>query len=197
MQVHIKEVQEDYNYKNFFKILRAQVQYEKFDGTMSQEVERLVFERGNSVGVLLYDAEQDTVLLTKQFRYPAYIHNGPGWLIEIVAGIQNKGREAIAVAHSELMEELGYKVERLQLLCKFYLSPGGSSEQMFLYLAYLHHAERVSKGGGVAAEHEDIQLFRVPLSRALKMIQLGEIRDAKTIIALQQLSLLKNNPNYQ
>jgi nudix-type nucleoside diphosphatase (YffH/AdpP family) len=197
MQVHIKEVQEDYNYKNFFKILRAQVQYEKFDGTMSQEVERLVFERGNSVGVLLYDAEQDTVLLTKQFRYPAYIHNGPGWLIEIVAGIQNKGREAIAVAHSELIEELGYKVEHLQLLCKFYLSPGGSSEQMFLYLAYLHHAERVSKGGGVAAEHEDIQLFRVPLSRALKMIQLGEIRDAKTIIALQQLFLLKNSPIYQ
>ncbi len=191
MRVQIKEVQEEYNYKNFFKILRARIQYEKFDGTMSEEVERLVFERGNSVGVLLYDAEQDTVLLTKQFRYPAYIHGGPGWLIEIVAGVQDKGHDAITVAHNELIEELGYKIDHLQLLCKFYLSPGGSSEQMYLYLGYFHHAERVNEGGGLRSEHEDIQLFRVSLSQALKMIQRGEIRDAKTIIALQQLYLLK------
>jgi nudix-type nucleoside diphosphatase (YffH/AdpP family) len=191
MRVEIKEVHEDYNYKDFFKILRARIQHEKFDGTMSEELDRLVFERGNSVGVLLYDTEQDTVLLTKQFRYPAYIHNGPGWLIEIVAGVQDKGRDAIAVAHSELVEELGYKVDHLQLLCRFYLSPGGSSEQMHLYLGYLQHAERVGKGGGSASEHEDIQLFEVSLSRALKMIQNGEIRDAKTIIALQQVALLK------
>ena len=192
MRVEVKDLQEDYNYKDFFKILRARIQYEKFDGTMSEEVERLVFERGNSVGVVLYDVKQDTVLLTKQFRYPAYTHNGPGWLIEIVAGVQDKGRDAIVVAHSELIEELGYKVDHLQLLCRFYLSPGGSSEQMHLYLGYLQHAKRVSKGGGAASEHEDIQLFEVPLSRALTMIQNGEIRDAKTIIALQQVSLLKN-----
>ena len=191
MRVEIKEVHEDYNYKDFFKILRARIQHERFDGMMSEEVERLVFERGNSVGVLLYDAEQDTVLLIKQFRYPAYIHDGPGWLIEIVAGVQDKGRDTIAVAHSELFEELGYKVDHLQLLCRFYLSPGGSSEQMHLYLGYLQNAERVGKGGGSAAEHEDIQLFEIPLSRALKMIQNGEIRDAKTIIALQQVALLK------
>ena len=191
MRVEVKDLQEDYNYKDFFKILRARVQYEKFDGTMSAEVERLVFERGNSVGVVLYDARQDTVLLTRQFRYPAYIHNGPGWLIEIVAGVQDKGCDAITVAHSELVEELGYKVDHLQLLCRFYLSPGGSSEQMSLYLGYLQHAKRVNKGGGAASEHEDIQLFEISLSRALKMIQNGEIRDAKTIIALQQVSLLK------
>ena len=191
MRVHVKEIQEEYNYKNFFKILRVRLQHEKFDGTMSAEVERLVFERGNSVGILLYDAEQDTVLLTKQFRYPAYMDDGPGWLIEIVAGTQDKGRDVVTVAHSELVEEIGYKLDRLQFLCKFYLSPGGSSEQMHLYLGYLHHAEHVSQGGGLASEHEDIQLLRIPLSRALKMIQQGEIRDAKTIIALQQVYLLK------
>jgi GDP-mannose pyrophosphatase NudK len=191
MRVHIKDVQEEYNYHDFFKVLRARFQHEKFDGTMSAEVERLIFERGNSVAILLYDARQDTVLLTKQFRYPAYIHDGPGWLIEIVAGVQDKGRDMLTVAHSELVEEIGYKLAHLQFLCKFYLSPGGSSEQIHLYLGYLHQAERVSAGGGLASEHEDIQLFRLPLSRALKMIRHGEIRDAKTIIALQQLYLLK------
>jgi nudix-type nucleoside diphosphatase (YffH/AdpP family) len=191
MRVYIKDVQEEYNYKNAFKILCARFHHEKFDGTMSEEIERLVFERGDSVGVLLYDAEQDMVLLTKQFRYPAYIHDGPGWLIEIVAGVQDKGRDVVTVAHSELFEEIGYKIDHLEFLCQFYLSPGGSSEQMHLYLGYLHHAERVSEGGGLASEHEDIQLLKVPLSQALHMIQHGEIRDAKTIIALQQVYLRK------
>ncbi len=191
MRVEVKEVQEDYNYKNFFKILRARLQYEKFDGSMSSDVERLVFERGNSVGVLLYDAEEDSVLLIKQFRYPASLHAGPGWLIEIVAGVQDKGRDMLTVAHSELVEEIGYQVEKLQFLCHFYLSPGGSSEQMHLYLGYLQQAARVSEGGGLASEHEDIQLMRVTLPTALEMIQRGEIRDAKTILALQQLYILR------
>ncbi len=191
MHVEIKDVREEYNYKSFFKILRAKLRHEKFDGTMSEEVERLVFERGNSVGVLLYDAEEDVVLLTKQFRYPAYINNGPGWLIEIVAGVQDKGRDMITVAHSELVEEIGYQVDKLQFLCNFYLSPGGSSERMNLYLGYLHHAERVNEGGGLASEHEDIQLVRLSLSDALDMLQQGHIYDAKTIVALQQLYILQ------
>lgn len=191
MRVYIKDIQEDYNYKNFFKILRARFQHEKFDGSMSEDVERLVFDRGNSVGVVLYDAEQDMVLLTKQFRYPAYLHDGPGWLIEIVAGVLDKGRDAIAVAHSELVEEIGYTIDHLQFLCSFYLSPGGSSEQMRLYLGYVHHTQKVSEGGGLASEHEDIQLICLPLSQALDMIQRSEICDAKTIIALQQVYFLK------
>ena len=192
MRVVIKNVSEEYNYKNFFKVLRARLQHEKFDGSMSPEVERLVFERGNSVGVLLYDDKEDTVFLIKQFRYPASINDGPGWLLEIVAGVQDKGRDMLTVAHSELVEEIGYHVENLQFLCHFYLSPGGSSEQMNLYLGYLHHAEQVNEGGGLASEHEDIQLVRVKLSEALTMIQRGEICDAKTIIALQQLHILRS-----
>ena len=75
---------------------------EKFDGTMSPEVERVVFERGNAAGVLLYDEEDETVLLTKQFRYPAYMHDGPGWIIEIVAGVLDKGRDMISVASASI-----------------------------------------------------------------------------------------------
>jgi ADP-ribose pyrophosphatase len=191
MRVEITEVHEEYNYQDAFKVLRARLRHEKFDGEMSVEVERIVFERGNAVGILLYDAEQDLVFLIKQFRYPAYLHNGPGWVIEIVAGTQDKGRDALAVAHSELIEEIGYQVDRLKFLCSFYLSPGGTSEKMNLYLGYLHHAEQVNEGGGVASEHEDIQLLKVPFPQALQMIQQGEICDAKTIMALQQLALMK------
>lgn len=191
MRVEIQEVHEDYNYKNFFKILRARLRHEKFDGSMSAEMERLVFERGNSVGVLFYDADEDAVILTRQFRYPAYLHHGPGWLLEIVAGVQDRGRDMLTVAHSELVEEIGYQAHSLQFLCQFYLSPGGSSERMSLYLGYVHHAERVHAGGGLASEHEDIQIVRLKFHEALEMIYRGEICDAKTIIALQQLSLLQ------
>lgn len=191
MRVEVKEVREEYNYKNMFKILRARLRHEKFDGSMSAELERLVFERGNAVGVLLYDVKHDCVLLTKQFRYPAYLNNGPGWLIEIVAGMQDKGRDMLDVARSELIEEIGYRVEALQFLCHFYLSPGGSSERMNIYLGYVHQAERVHEGGGLASEHEDIQLITLTLQEALDMIRQGDICDAKTIIALQQLCLLQ------
>jgi ADP-ribose pyrophosphatase len=191
MRVEILETHADYNYRNFFKMLRARLRYEKFDGSMSAEVERLSFERGSAVGVLLYDAEEDLVLLTKQFRYPAYLHDGPGWMIEIVAGIQDKGRDALTVAHSEVVEELGYQLDHLDRMCEFYLSPGGSSERTVLYLGHLHHAKRVNEGGGLTSEHEDIQLVKLPFMQALQMIKDGGICDAKTIIALQQLALLK------
>lgn len=191
MRVEIREVHEEYNYKNFFKIFRARLRHEKFDGSMSADIERLVFERGDSVGVVLYDADKDDVILTNQFRYPAYLHDGPGWLLEIVAGVQDKGRDMLTVAQSELLEEIGYRAESLQFLCHFYLSPGGSSERMALYLGYVHQAERIHAGGGLASEHEDIQIVRLNFREALEMIVRGEICDAKTIIALQHLFFLQ------
>ncbi|GAK49685.1 MutT/nudix family protein [Candidatus Moduliflexus flocculans] len=190
MRVETIAVHEEYHFRNVFKILRARFRHERFDGSMSDEIERIVFERGNAVGVLLYDAENKNVLLIKQFRYPAFLRDQSGWLIEIVAGVIDKGRDGLAVAHSELVEEIGYEVSELTPLCACYLSPGGTTEQVQLYLGYLRQAKQVSAGGGLACEHEDIQLLALPFDEALAMIRRGEICDAKTIIALQQLALM-------
>jgi nudix-type nucleoside diphosphatase (YffH/AdpP family) len=189
MRVDILDTHEDYNYRNFFTMLRAKLRYERFDGRMSDVVERLCFERGNAVGVVLYDDAEDVVLLTEQFRYPAYVRDGSGWIVEIVAGAQDKGRDVLTVAHSEVVEELGYRLDHLERICDFYLSPGGTSEKMALYLGYVRHAERVNAGGGLASEHEDLRMVKLPLAQALHMITTGEICDAKTIIALQHLAL--------
>ena len=191
MRVETIAIHDDYNYRNLFKVQRVRFRHERFDGAMSDEVERVVFERGNAVGVLLYDADDDYVLLIKQFRYPAYLRDQSGWLLEIVAGMIDKGRDGVTVAQSELVEEIGYQVAELTFLGTIYVSPGATTEQIHLYLAYLHHAERVSEGGGLASEHEDIQLTRVAFADALRMIRAGEICDAKTIIALQRLSFIK------
>lgn len=190
MRVNILEHHEDYNYNNYFKILRARLQYERFDGTLSPEVERLAFERGDAVGVLLYDAAQESVFLIKQFRYPAYLRDGLGWTLELVAGTIDKGRDALTVAHSELIEEIGYQIDHLDFVCQFYLSPGGTTERMSLYIGQVHQARQVNAGGGLVSEHEDIQLVQLPLKQAIQMIHTGEICDAKTIIALQHQALL-------
>lgn len=185
----VRILKESREYDGFFKIDKAVLQHEKFDGNMSDEITRLNLDRGDSVAVLLHDPEEDSVILVRQFRYPAYVNDGPGWILELVAGMMAPGRSALSVARAELLEEAGYTVDDLEPIGRFYVSPGGTSERVLLYLGLAHG--KVSSGGGLTDEHEDIQIVEIPLTEAMKMVETGEICDAKTIIALQWLELRK------
>jgi ADP-ribose pyrophosphatase len=198
--VKILRETEDYQLGTLFRIVRAELTFRRFDGRMSDPVARINFERGDSVGVLLHDPQEDEVILIRQFRYPVYASLGPddrqgdgaraAWLWEIVAGMQDEGRTATDVAHKELLEETGYKVRGgLDYITSIYPSPGGTSERIHLFLGEVDVGRRAGKGGGVVAEGEDIQIRSFPLQDAMDMITSGEIRDAKTIIALQHLAL--------
>jgi len=200
--VEILDLAEDYAFGKLFRIVRAKLRYRRFDGRMSDPVTRINFERGDSVGVLLYDPQDDAVVLVRQFRYPVYASLDPderagdgakqAWLWEIVAGVQDAGRTVKDVAHKELLEEAGYKVKGdLQPITTIYPSPGGTSERIHLFLGEVDQRQRVGKGGGVAAEGEDTQIVVLPFHEAMDKVVRGEIRDAKTIIALQHLDLLK------
>ena len=185
----VRILKESREYDGFFKIDKAVLRHEKFDGNMSDEMTRLNFNRGDSVAVLLHDPEEDSVLMVRQFRYPAYVNDGPGWILELVAGMMAPGRSPLSVARTELLEEAGYTVDGLEHIGRFYVSPGGSSERVHLYLGLAHR--KISSGGGLTDEHEDIQIAEIPLAEAMKMVETGEICDAKTIIALQWLELHK------
>ena len=200
--VRIIDQVEDYAFSELFRVLRAKLQYRRFDGRMSEPVTRINFERGDSVGVLLYDPEDDAVVLVRQFRYPVYagldpeLRAGDGarqaWLLEIVAGVQDVGRSVKEVAHKELLEEAGYQVKgEMQPLTSIYPSPGGTSERIHVFWGEVDHRRRVAEGGGVAAEGEDTQIVVLPFAEAMAMVARGEISDAKTIIALQYLALHK------
>lgn len=178
---------------SFLKVDRVKLRFEQFDGDMSEPIVRYVVERGDAVAVLPYDPERNAVLLVQQFRYPAYVRDGPGWLWEIVAGMQDKGRDRVSVAHAEMMEEAGYELQGLSHIASFYPSPGSLTERVFLYLGYIRSAERTGAGGGLAGESEDIALKLFPLRDALKMVETGEICDAKTIVGLQWIALHKDN----
>ena len=200
--VKILDQVEDYRFGEQFRVIRARLQYRRFDGQMSDPVTRINFERGDAVGVLLYDPQDDAVILVRQFRYPVYAGLAPNeregdgakqaWLLEIVAGVVDEGRTVKEVANKELLEEAGYEVKgELQLIATIYPSPGGTSERVHLFLGEVDHRRRTGKGGGVVAEGEDTQVVVLPFGKAMNMVAGGEICDAKTIIALQHLALVK------
>lgn len=187
MQVEVLEQRREYD--GFFKLEHVKLRFERFDGRMSEAIERIVFERGDSAAVLLYDEEHNAVVLVEQFRYPVYIREKPeGRLLEIVAGTMDGGRTPESVARSELLEEAGYALKELELVTTFYPSPGACSERIHLYIGYITSGARIGPGGGVGTG-EDIRVHEVPLDKALDWIREGVIRDAKTIIALQYLAL--------
>ena len=167
----------------FFKVEEAHVSYEKFDGTMSAPVRRLNLERGDAVAAVLYNRMRQRVILVNQFRY-ATIAKGTGWMTEAIAGVIDEGETPEGCVRREILEEAGYDIEKLERIFCFYSTPGITSERIFLYYAETKGAAPVAAGGGLAHEHEDIQVLELPLEEALALIERGEIADAKTILGL-------------
>jgi nudix-type nucleoside diphosphatase (YffH/AdpP family) len=169
---------------DFFKVDEAEVSFERFDGSMTPPVRRLVFERGDSVAAVVFDRDAERLLLTEQFRFPTF-EKGPGWLIEIIAGMIDRGEQPEDSLRREIEEELGYRADRIEHVATFYVSPGGSSERIWVYYAEVGKTGRVSAGGGLAGEHEDIRVVSISPDEARAALKDGRIADAKTIIGLQ------------
>jgi ADP-ribose pyrophosphatase len=174
--------------KLVFTIEEATLRHTRHDGGMSREITRLSLERGDAIAAILHDPHTDTVLLTEQFRFPTLDKSG-GWLIEVAAGMIDKGETPEDTARREIEEETGYRVTTLTPIQTFYLSPGGSSERIHLFYAAITRDARVGQGGGLTSEDEDIREVALPLSEAFAWLDAGECADAKTIIALQWMRL--------
>ena len=179
-------------FDDFFKIEEAILRYERFDGTMSKSVKRLNLDRGDSVAALILNLDTERVILTNQFKYPTYA-NGDGWITEVVAGMVGPGEDYEAAVRREVLEETGYKVGSITHISSFYVSPGGTSERIVLYYAEVRNADRVSSGGGLASEAEDIELVEIALADIPQKLDSNSIPDAKTILALMWLMNKKEN----
>lgn len=175
-------------YDGFFALDEVTLSFERFDGPMSAPVTRLLFERGDAVAVLPYDLRARSVVLVRQFRYPAWVREGPGWVWEAIAGMWDAGRSAEDTVRAEALEEAGYALGRLRPVMTFYPSPGACSERIHLYVAPITAAARVGPGGGLRASGEDTLVATFSLDEALAMAEDGRICDAKTIVAIQYVS---------
>lgn len=170
----------------FFKIEEVKLQFEKFDGSMTPVLTRLCFERGDSVAAVIRNVDTDRIILVNQFKYPSYA-KGPGWITELIAGMIGSSETAEEALRREVIEEIGYDIKVSEHISTFYVSPGGSSERIILYYAEVSNADRVSGGGGVKSEGEDIKVVELSLPEAWKALASGEFVDAKTVLGLMWL----------
>jgi nudix-type nucleoside diphosphatase (YffH/AdpP family) len=175
-------------FDDIFKIDELLVAHERTDDTMSAAQRRLVFERGDAAAVLLLDVENDAVLLVEQFRAPVLIgrrHDDrsttEGWIVETVAGMVEAHETPEAAAIREVFEETGYRIAQPRLIGRFFSSPGGSSERVFLYFAEVREADRTGKGGGI--DDEDIRIVQIATDELFDRLARGVIEDPKLLVA--------------
>lgn len=178
---------------HWYVLRRAEYDYLHRDGTTTHEI-REAYDRGNGVVILLHDPDAGTVLLTRQFRLPIYLNGHPdGMLIEAAAGLLDQpGEDPEAAIRREAEEESGVRVGDIERLFRMYMSPGSVTEHVTFFAATYSHEQRVSGGGGLRAEGEDIEAVELTLDDALAMIHDGTIDDGKTVLLLQWAALRRS-----
>jgi nudix-type nucleoside diphosphatase (YffH/AdpP family) len=173
---------------NRYILRKVNYEYTEKDGRRAMQ-SREVYDRGNGAVILLYNKRARTVILTRQFRMPTYLNgNATGMLIEACAGLLDKDNPEVAIRR-ETEEETGYKIGVIEKVFESYMSPGSVTEILYFFVAEYEPSMKVSDGGGLEEEQEEIEVLELSIDRALEMVKTGEIRDGKTIMLLQHVRL--------
>ena len=173
---------------NWYTLKKISYDYLKKDGSWQTQT-REAYDRGNGATILLYNKEQKTVILTRQFRLPTFINGNPdGLLIEACAGLLDKDNPEDCIRR-ETEEETGYKITEVRKIFEAYMSPGSVTEVLYFFVAEYSKDMKITDGGGMEHEQEDIEVLELPMDKAMNMIETGEIKDAKTIMLLQYAQL--------
>ena len=173
---------------NWYTLKKVTYEYLKKDGSW-QTQSREAYDRGNGATILLYNKENKTVVLTRQFRMPTFINgNKTGMLIEACAGLLDKDNPEDCIRR-ETEEETGYKISDVKKIFEAYMSPGSVTEVLYFFIAEYSKSMKINAGGGIEHEQEDIEVLEIYFAKAMQMIDDGEIKDAKTIMLLQYAKL--------
>jgi GDP-mannose pyrophosphatase NudK len=174
---------------NWYTLKKITFEIDHNGVTLRQQ--REAYDRGNGATILLYNKHTGTVVLTKQFRMPAFINGDQtGYLIEACAGLLDTDNAEDCIKR-ETEEETGFKVTHVEKIFEAYMSPGSVTEILYFFIAEYTKEMKVADGGGLTEEQEHIEVLEIPFSKALSMIKSGEIKDAKTIMLLQYAALNK------
>lgn len=190
MAAPINNVKSELLSDNYYILKKFLFDYKMKSGIWVSQM-REVYDRGDGAGILLYNTSKKTIILIKQFRMPTYLNdNGDGFLIEICAGLLDKDApEACIIRETE--EEVGYKITEVKKVYEGYSSPGVMTEKMHFFIGEYTDDMKVSDGGGLESEQEDIEVIEMPFSKAIEMLENGEINDTRTIVLLQYLQIHK------
>ena len=172
---------------NWYVLKKTTFDYRRKDGTW-QTQSRETYDRGNGATILLYNRARHSVILTRQFRYPAYVNNHSGVLIEACAGLLDENNPEDCIKR-ETEEETGYTLDHVTRVFEAFMSPGSVTEKLFFFIAEYSDENKRGLGGGLEGDGEDIDVLELDFDEALRMIQTGEIMDAKTIMLLYHLRM--------
>jgi GDP-mannose pyrophosphatase NudK len=180
----IKIKQTDLLSDNWYILNKVTYDYQKKDTTVETHI-REVYDRGNGAAILLYNTIQKTVILTRQFRLPSYLNgNSTGMMIEVCAGLLDKDHPEQCIIR-ETEEETGYRISTVHKVFETFMSPGAITEILYCFVGEYNANMKVSDGGGIEHEQEEIEVLEMPFDEAYSLIESGEIKDAKTIMLLQ------------
>ena len=179
-------------YRGFFSLDLYRFRHRLFNGEMSGEVTREIFERGHAAVLLPFDPVRDEVVLVEQIRIAAYDTSESPWLLEMVAGMIEEGESPEDVARREAVEEAGLNVGRIKPVLSYLASPGGTSKRLSIMVGEVDAT--TAKGiHGLADENEDIRVHVVSREQAYRWVEEGKIDNAASVIALQRLQLHYHN----
>ncbi|MDV7338809.1 NUDIX domain-containing protein [Terasakiella sp. A23] len=188
---NVEVIEKKTPFNGYFQIDALTLRHKKHDGGWTDAMTREIFERGHAAGMLLYDPKLDVVILIEQFRPGAFAAGYNPWLLEIPAGIIEEGQSAESVAVRETEEETGCHAKRVEFICDYLVSPGGTTESMHLYCVEVNSTEAFEVGG-LEHEGEDIAVVKVSSQKAFELLENGNLHNSMTIIAVQWLKLQLN-----
>jgi nudix-type nucleoside diphosphatase (YffH/AdpP family) len=172
---------------DWYVLKKTTFDFQRRDGVWQRQ-SRETYDRGNGATILLFNRSRRTVVLTRQFRLPAFVNGHDGMMIEAAAGLLDNATPEERI-RAEAEEETGYRVDNVQKVFEAYMSPGSVTEKLHFFIAEYDASTHVGHGGGVEAEGEDLEVIELTLDDALDAVRRGEIVDAKTIMLLQFAAL--------
>ncbi|MEJ1168564.1 GDP-mannose pyrophosphatase [Variovorax sp. CCNWLW235] len=172
---------------NWYTLKTTAFDWRRNDGKW-QRMHRETYDRGNGATLLPYNRARRTVLLTRQFRYPAFVNGHDDLLIEAAAGLLDNAAPEERI-RAEVEEELGYRLGAVKKIFETFMSPGSVTEKLHFFIAEYEPSMRVGDGGGLADEGEDIEVLELGIDEALAMVADGRIADAKTVMLLYHAQL--------
>ena len=164
------------------RLEQVQFNYLRRDGNWQTQT-REIYHRGHGAAVLLFNRDKGTIVLTRQFRFPAWEEGDDGFMLEVPAGIIESD-DPFDTVRRETEEETGFIIDQPDFLFRAYCSPGSVTEQIHYFSANYESNRRVGAGGGLLQEGEDIEVLEVELTEAVQWISSGQIIDAKTILLI-------------
>jgi nudix-type nucleoside diphosphatase (YffH/AdpP family) len=175
---------------DWYTLKKVTFDFLRRDGTWQRQ-SREIYDRGNGATMLLHNRQTGNVMLTRQFRMPVFVNGHDGMLIEAPAGLLDDASPEARIRH-EVEEETGFRVRDVRKVFEAYMSPGSVTEKLYFFIGEYDSSMRVSDGGGLKDEGEDLEVMEMPLQTALRLINEGRIVDGKTIMLLQHVALLEH-----